>query len=128
VSHRLAVLEVRLPPLREPTEDLPLLVGEILDRLGARGRPEAAPLGTPEVLAELARHAWPGNVRELRNFVERSLALRAQPPLVGGDAPFERVYLERLLARHDDNVSAAARAAGLDRLKLYRLLWRHGLR
>ena len=41
---------------------------------------------------------------------------------------FERQYLEDLLARHDNNVSACARAAGVDRMHLYRLLWRRGLR
>jgi DNA-binding NtrC family response regulator len=146
--YRLAVLEVRLPPLRERKEDLPLLVGEILGRLGVRSRPEAAALEAPEFLSSLERHPWPGNVRELRNHVERCLALRLQVP-PGGEAAapavapaaetaelpfeaardaFERAYLERLLARHGNNVSAAARAAGIDRLKLYRLLWRHGLR
>jgi transcriptional regulator of acetoin/glycerol metabolism len=41
---------------------------------------------------------------------------------------FEHAYLQDLLARHDGNVSAAARAAGVDRIHLYRLLWRNGLR
>ena len=41
---------------------------------------------------------------------------------------FEHAYLTDLLARHDGNVTAAARAAGIDRIHLYRLLWRNGLR
>jgi DNA-binding NtrC family response regulator len=149
--YRLAVVELRLPPLRERREDLPLLVEELLTRMGATAHRDAAPLRAPDFVAELARHAWPGNVRELRNYLERCLALGMQPPLLASDEPaqpaattapgpaeelrfkeardaFERGYLERLLARHEDNVSAAARAAGLERLQLYRLLWRHGLR
>jgi DNA-binding NtrC family response regulator len=158
--YRLAVLEVRLPSLRERKEDLPQLVDSILERLGVLGTPQAAPLRAPDFLVELGRHLWPGNVRELRNYIERCLALQAQPPPsapdvegarpAGGDpaAPsagdaaaaaarlpfkaardaFERDYLERLLAEHDDNVSAAARAAKVERIQFYRLLWRHGLR
>jgi two-component system response regulator GlrR len=149
--YRLAVLEIRLPPLRERREDLTLLVEHFLRAMGAVDRPEAALLRNDACRAELARHAWPGNVRELRNYVERCLAL-AEPPVLAcdrdGDGPtsaaepsgslrtareswvrgFEKQYLEDLLARHGDNVSAAARAAGVDRKYFYRLLWRNGLR
>lgn len=99
----------------------------------------------------LARHPWPGNVRELRNYVERALALadfRAPSsdaaelaPTAAGAGPtdlrtaresmmrdFERKYLEGLLADSGGNVSAAARAAGVDRKYFYKLLWRAGLR
>jgi transcriptional regulator with PAS, ATPase and Fis domain len=143
--YRLAVLEVRLPPLRERVDDLPLLVEHILTGLEAADRPEAQALRTAEFFAELARHSWPGNVRELRNYIERCLALRVQTPLVTSITPaepsagaplpwkrareaFERQYLKDLLQRSDGNVTAAARAAGVDRIYFYRLLWRHGLR
>jgi len=147
--YRLAVLEVRLPPLRERPEDIPLLVEHVLGRLGLADRPEAGALRGEACHADLARHPWPGNVRELRNYIERCLALAERPPL-GADPPgegaepdgaldfkaareswhrdFEKRYLEELLARHGGNVSAAARSAGIDRKYLYRLLWRHGLR
>jgi len=144
--YRLAVLEVRLPPLRERKEDLPLLVDEILERLAMSDRPEAAELRTPEFLRSLEHHEWPGNVRELRNYIERCLALRSQPPLdparglpptgaaVDVSIPlrlardrFQRQYLAEILTRHD-SVTAAARAAGVDRIHFYRLLRRHGLR
>jgi DNA-binding NtrC family response regulator len=145
--YRLAVLEVRLPSLRERTEDIPLLVEHILENLGASDRDEAAPIRAPEFQAHLAQHGWPGNVRELRNYIERSLALQAPPPGGPGPAPayldqtrplrvareawiraFERGYLEDLLKKHDNNVTAAARAAGVDRIHFYRLLWKHNLR
>ena len=143
--YRLAVLEVALPSLRERAEDLPLLVANLLDRMGAAGRPEAARLGEPERLAELSRHAWPGNVRELRNHIERCLAFpfaEAAFPVSAQDPPaidlgrpfreardaFERRYLAAALERTQGNVAAAARASGLDRLTFYRLLWRRGLR
>jgi transcriptional regulator with PAS, ATPase and Fis domain len=148
--YRLAVLEVRLPPVRERTEDIPLLLENLLSALGVADRAESAFLRTPEFMAELSRHLWPGNVREMRNHVERCLAMRepaplATDPIEGGadllDASkplreareqwtraFERRYLEEVLRRHDGRVTAAARAAGIDRIYFYRLLWRHGLR
>ncbi len=154
--YRVAVLRVRLPPLRERKEDLGVLLEHLLQVLGAADRPEARALRTEAFINEVARHAWPGNVRELRNYVERCLAMRDQPPPQemeaaldpppGGDAPaldisqplkvardawiaeFERRYLTELLRHHDDNVTLAARAAGVDRIHFYRLLWKHGLR
>src|SRR5262249_14454944 len=71
--YRLAVVVVRLPPLRERPEDLTLIVDHLLEGLGARERPEAAALRSPAFLTELARHHWPGNARELRNYLERCL-------------------------------------------------------
>jgi DNA-binding NtrC family response regulator len=154
--YRLAVLRVRLPPLRERRDDLPLLLEHMLDGLGVAGRPEAEALRTESFRSEVARHTWPGNVRELRNYVERCLATREQPPPEAAEESFvapssdlapsidinvplraareawvselERRYLTELLRHHDDNVTSAARAAGVDRIHFYRLLWKHGLR
>jgi transcriptional regulator with PAS, ATPase and Fis domain len=150
--YRLAVIEVRLPAMRERREDLPLLIEHILTSLGAADRKEAHVLRTEACRVALGRHPWPGNVRELRNYVERALAL-ADFRVAPGDAPseaasdaeippgtdlrtaresmmrdFERKYLESLLNQHAGNVSAAARAAGIDRKYFYKLLWRNGLR
>ena len=152
--YRLAVVEVKLPPLRERLADLPLLVEHIVRNLGARRRADghARPVGG--VPRALCRHSWPGNIRELRNYLERCVALRDFTPprsdRVDATAPgpesavnvgqplreareawvstFERRYLEELLRQHDNRVSAAARAAGVDRIYFYRLLWKHGLR
>jgi transcriptional regulator with PAS, ATPase and Fis domain len=144
--YRLAVLEVRLPPLRERPDDLPLLVDNLLIGLDAADSPEATIVRGEEILGAMRSHSWPGNVRELRNYVERCLAMHAAAPLPVGDGDvvepalpfkqardralrnFERRYLQELLTRHEQNVTAAARAAGLDRIYFYRLLWRHGLR
>ena len=112
------------------------------------------PVRAPEFLDALGRHSWPGNIRELRNYLERCVALRdfAPPrhaarcrPSPGPESAvnigqplreareawvsaFERRYLEELLRQHENRVSAAARAAGVDRIYFYRLLWKHGLR
>jgi two-component system, NtrC family, response regulator GlrR len=145
--YRLAVLVVRMPPLRDRTTDIPALVEAILESLGDTGSPGARPLRTGELLPELLRHRWPGNVRELRNYVEaclvrqeRALAATASDePVIDVGQPLravrdrwvryvERRYLEQLLVAHGNNVSAAARAAGLDRVHFHRLLVRAGLR
>jgi transcriptional regulator with PAS, ATPase and Fis domain len=153
--YRLAVIEIRLPPLRERLEDLPVVTEAILEQLGAGARPEAAALRSEAFLAELAGHRWSGNVRELRNYLERCLALGRQPlepdepvpgdggtegsPLVDPSQPIqvnrerwtgalERAYVDAVLRMHGGNVTAAAKAAGLGRVQFYRLLWRHGLR
>lgn len=150
--YRLTVTEVRLPPLRERLEDLPLLVRAILDQLGATSRVGAL-FDVPEFMVELYKHAWPGNGRELRNYLERCVALQqyvAPTLLMHADREldenpidvavplkelrerwvekFEKQYLAEILRANGNNVTVAARAAGLNRAHFHRLLARHGLR
>jgi DNA-binding NtrC family response regulator len=142
---RLGVARVRLPPLRERPEDVPLLARVFATRTGATL--------TPELLAVLAAYHWPGNVRELRNTVERIAVGGAPMPLAVDAAPaarppwlsatplpslpdarqqageaFERAYLEEALARADGNLARAAELAGVSRQMLTRLAAKHGLR
>ena len=150
--YRLAVVKVTLPPLRERADDVPGLVRLMLDSLGAA--PDvSARLLDPGFLARLQHAAWPGNVRELRNYLEQCMVLHEPPPIApprtrqsspAEDAvdprlsyaeakrrltdEAERRYLEALLRHHDGNVSQAARAAGMNRGYLHRLLRRHGIR
>jgi two-component system, NtrC family, response regulator GlrR len=156
--YRLAVLHIKLPPLRERKGDLPLLVDDTLRHLGVIDQPSSAGMRAPEFIEMLDRYRWPGNVRQLRNYLERRVALGEAipppgsetslppPPDEGGekldvalDQPlriareewnnvFEVRYLEGLLELHGNNVSAAARAAGVNRVHFYRLLRKHGLR
>jgi two-component system response regulator GlrR len=154
---RLAVVKVTIPPLRERPEDIPITVDQVLRALGA-GESQTQPLRTPDFFAALQHSAWPGNVRELRNYLERCLVFQdALPvsnegPRVGGGAGaaawaaaidaklpyaearrqaldgFERSYAEALLREHSGKVAAAAAAAGMDRVYLYRILRRHGIK
>jgi two-component system, NtrC family, response regulator AtoC len=84
--YRLNVLQVALPPLRERTGDLPLLIDHFLEKYNAR-------LGTavksiaPDALKRLMRYAFPGNVRELENMVERAVVLAEGPTLTLDDLP-----------------------------------------
>ncbi len=75
--YRLSVVTVRVPPLRERMEDIPLLVNSFLHALDATDK---AHLFTAEVFSEMARYDWPGNVRELRNHVERRVVLESEVP------------------------------------------------
>ena len=72
--HRLTVVRLRVPPLRERRDDIPLLVEHFL-RIACSTRDVPAPQFTPRALAALCDHEWPGNVRELRNTIERALSL-----------------------------------------------------
>ena len=144
--HRLAVVVLRLPPLRERREDILPLVEHFARELGAAG-----PLETvfgAEALARWQKHPWPGNVRELRNAVEAALVVGAtfdDPPADPSDPAssplvaykharaavvreFEVGYLTRLLDEAEGNVSLAARTAKMDRSHLIDLLRRHGLK
>jgi DNA-binding NtrC family response regulator len=151
--HRLSVIELVMPPLRERKDDIPLLANGFLDGTG---------ISVPaETLAVLASHDWPGNVRELRNVIERARSLLGdggvlepsllglEPPPAGSGMPsswatllddsrfheakdrlvdtWERSYLQHLMTRAENNISRAARLAGIDRTHLHRLLKKHGL-
>jgi two-component system, NtrC family, nitrogen regulation response regulator GlnG len=148
--HRLAVLQVTLPPLRERLEDIPLLVDTVLERMK---RPPS--VLSDQTRALLAQYPWPGNVRELRNVVERVVSLGEEalpdiptepgvPAHSGSSAPpeidlpfkeakeriiegFERDYLKGLLERCGGNISRAAREAGIARLYVRKLLKKYGL-
>jgi transcriptional regulator with GAF, ATPase, and Fis domain len=150
--YRLSVVTVRVPPLRERLDDLELLVHAILDELSASAERR---LFSPSIFAELALYEWPGNVRELRNYVERSVVLQTVEPTTSvresqrppaleqrpldldvafRDAKnqvteaFERRYLTALIAWADGNVSRAARKGKMDRMNLYRLIQRYGIK
>jgi DNA-binding NtrC family response regulator len=147
--HRLAVVVLKLAPLRDRREDIALLIEHFARELGAEGPIES--VFGDEQLARWLRHPWPGNIRELRNAVEASIVVGPQltgempaqlgavdddtaplPPYkdaraqVVGD--FERNYLTRLMQEAGGNVSRAARAARMDRSHLIDLLHRHGLK
>ncbi len=86
--YRLNVIEVRLPPLRQRREDIPLLVEHFLKRFGAEhGRGMTL---SPEAMRKLERYDFPGNVRELENILERAVALSSSNVLGPSDLPEER--------------------------------------
>ncbi|HKE47400.1 MAG TPA: sigma 54-interacting transcriptional regulator [Rhodanobacteraceae bacterium] len=148
--YRLAVFDIGLPPLRDRTDDIALLVDAFLDEIGRTvGRPAAGV--APEARDRLVAYAWPGNVRELRNVIERavilceggmiasehlpmSVAAAAERPKPA-DAPLrgmtvdaaERELIVQALARSGNNKSKAARILGLTRAQLRSRIEKHGL-
>jgi len=150
--YRVNVIAIALPPLRTRAGDVKLLVHAFLKRYG-QGRIVGL---DDDALAALDTYSWPGNVRELQNVLERACALadgdrvtrRDLPDYVlrgtggataGVDLPLKEAkerwmrvleanYLRDLLDRHDGNISAAAKAAGIDRKTFHRLVTKYRIR
>ena len=94
--YRLDVIPIRLPPLRERTGDIPLLVQHFLDHV-SRESGKVTPTMTPEALRGLQGHEWRGNVRELENLIERVVAFYTGSPISEEDI---RGWLHRPTAAH----------------------------
>jgi two-component system nitrogen regulation response regulator NtrX len=151
--YRINVIPIHVPPLRERSEDIPLLIEYFLQEF-AKENDTPAKIMTPEAVAVLQRQPWPGNVRELKNVVQRLAILTpgrvidtthlpdSGPPvrpaaadqawfqinsLKEARANFEREFLRRKLAEHQGNVSLTAEAIGLERSHLYKKLRAYGL-
>ncbi|HEX6240432.1 MAG TPA: sigma-54 dependent transcriptional regulator, partial [Polyangiales bacterium] len=152
--YRLAVIELKLPPLRARSEDIPALAQHFFERLSGPGRDLP-----PAFLQTLTTRAFPGNVRELRNFIERSVSLgfvddapaapREQLAQSVGEAglesivplhlplkdarqvwteSFEQIYVRSMLKKTGGNLTRAAELSGVNRRFLQRLVARLGLR
>ena len=145
--YRLNVIPLRIPPLRDRKEDIPLLVDRFLkDFARKEGDPEKSV--TDEVMVALMKYHWPGNVRELKNVIER-LVIMTQSGVISkvdiaplfqegttqappGEAEissdsfraakqdFERQYIMRKLKEFDGNISRTAEAIGLERSNLHK--------
>ncbi len=149
--YRLHVIPIKLPPLRERKEDLPLLVQHFIrDFCHLNRRPLLK--FTPEAMQMLKNYQWPGNVRELQNVVERVISLANTELIHPEDLPehilnhselqaflpapemslkearknwmekFERNYLIELLTRCNGNISEVARLARSNRMTVYRMI------
>lgn len=151
--YRLNVIPLRMPPLRERREDLPVLVEHFLLKHSRKhGRP--IPRLSPPVLDRIERYDWPGNIRELENLIERLVVLtdaeeivdahlpeplRQELPRFGGarvDLPaagivleeLERGLIEEALRRSQGNQTIAARFLGVTRSTLIYRMQKFGLR
>jgi two-component system response regulator HydG len=148
--YRLAVVPIRIPPLRERREDVPLLAAHFLERFVQRTG--AAKALSPEAVARLVAHDWPGNVRELENVIEQAAALspgvelragdvhvegRAPRPAGGDGAALrtlaeavedaERGAIEAAMALCGDDLGRVARELGISATTLWRKMKRLGL-
>lgn len=141
--YRLKVISVRLPPLRERREDIPMLADHFIARVRARVPTSPVQGVTPEGLRSLEEHSWPGNVRELEHVIESavvtgssasvspkdleaSLAVIAKHPLDRAKRDLiplrdlEQEYIDWVLERTGGNKTRAAEVLGIDPSTLYR--------
>lgn len=150
--HRLNVIPLRVPPLRERTEDIPLLVRAFIEDVCARNGMAKRTIGD-ESLRKLSERQWPGNVRELRNAVERLVILSSGPSLdvdlletqnpsgkgeldllLNRSETFqdfkdkaEAAFIKRQLEMHKWNISKTAEALDIQRSHLYTKMKKYGL-
>ncbi|HBR5025539.1 TPA: two-component system response regulator GlrR [Klebsiella pneumoniae] len=143
--YRLNVVNLKIPPLSERTEDIPLLANHLLRQSADRHKPFVRAFSS-DAMKRLMAAKWPGNVRQLVNVIEQCMALTSSPVI--GDAlveqalegentalptfvearnQFELNYLRKLLQITKGNVTHAARMAGRNRTEFYKLLSRHEL-
>ena len=149
--YRLNTVELRLPPLRDRSEDIPALAAHFLQKHVVRYRKEKLRGLDDAAVAALLTHDWPGNVRELDHAMERAVLLAAgetiraadlglaagltpSTPTVGGMAledmsleEVEKFLIQKAMARHGGKANAAAEALGLSRSAFYRRLQQYGL-
>jgi len=135
LAYRLNVAELRLPPLRERREDIPLLFGHFT-RMAAERLGRKAPILSGPQLSHLLSHDWPGNVRELANAAERQVLglSQAEPvPVEAGQSlaaqqeAFEAYCLRSALSRHKGDIKAVLNELQLPRRTLNEKMQRHGL-
>ncbi|MGA6829361.1 sigma-54-dependent transcriptional regulator [Nitrospira sp. NS4] len=144
--YRLNVIELKLPPLRERREDIPILVEAFLKKC-AEARGKHVKGVSESALAMLMDYDWPGNVRELENVIERAVTLSRGETISPDDLPtgvqgargdrrvldeaaektlslheIENEYIKKILEKTGGNKYQAAHALGIDRKTLYRKL------
>ncbi|MEE9275938.1 MAG: sigma-54 dependent transcriptional regulator [bacterium] len=148
--YRLNVIPLRLPELKERTEDIPILVNHFIQKFCKENDLPPKRL-TKGALQALLEYEWPGNVRELENAVERAMALCEKDEIEAEDLPrrifavrgdgrvlqvggevtldaLERRHIESVLRRTGGHQIRASRVLGIDRRTLYRKLVKYGLK
>jgi two-component system, NtrC family, response regulator GlrR len=147
--YRLSVMTLRMPPLRERREDIPLLARHFLKKYAEEFETEVDQLSSDALTALMAHH-WPGNIRELEHVIERATvfatgkAVTAQDIRLAGQdglpeeqslqeakahvvARFEKTYIQGLLIAHKGNITRAAEAAKKNRRAFFQLIRKHGI-
>ncbi len=153
--YRINVGRIVVPPLRQRTDDIPLLIDHFIDRYAVEMSKSVAE-ASPDAMEILSGYAWPGNVRQLQNVIKRALAVSEEQTIGVRDLPdeivvsarskdgikpsggffnsrnqqvlsFEQKYLTDLLANTKGDMTRAASEAQLPRGTLYRLLAKHDI-
>lgn len=100
--YRLNVLTIKIPPLKERTEDIPLLCEHFINSLNIKIGKDIKSI-SPAAMSLLLSHDWPGNVRELENIIERAVVLAEQPVLIPDNFPPELAI--KKAGKADDNIN-----------------------
>jgi DNA-binding NtrC family response regulator len=143
--YRINTVEIRIPPLRERIEDIPLLAEHFLQRYGQKYKRQGMKIDK-SVMTKLKSYHWPGNIRELQHAVERAVILsdgksiQSAELLIGGNIPtlkketspltmddMEKQFIIQSLKDHDGHVSNTAKTMGVTRTALYRRMKKHGI-
>jgi two-component system nitrogen regulation response regulator NtrX len=151
--YRLNVIPIEVPPLRNRTDDIPLLVETFLKGFHKEGCGDLRTM-TPEAIKHLQEYPWPGNVRELKNLVERMAIMTESAVIDAADIPhsykrkgpvvpdegmlgadslkeakkqFEMAYIMRKLSENENNISQTADSIGIERSHLHKKIKSFGL-
>ncbi len=145
--YRINTVEIRIPPLRNRVEDIPLLANHFLRSYSKKYRKEVTQI-TAEAMSSLQKYDWPGNIRELQHALERAVIMSDNQVLDVNEFFFlkggsdvgsndldsdnlnldevERNVIKKAINIHGGNISKAAKELGLTRASLYRRLEKHG--
>jgi DNA-binding NtrC family response regulator len=147
--YRINIIPAQLPPLRERTEDIPLLARFFLDRYSSELKKEITGFAAG-AFQKLVNYEWPGNVRELENIVERAVVFSRRSVIQHDDIAlhhvaknpcddsfraakskavedFEKSYIQGLLLANHGNITRAAKAAQKNRRAFWELIRKHGI-
>jgi transcriptional regulator with PAS, ATPase and Fis domain len=142
--YRLNVFGIRLPPLRERREDIPLLADHFLRKYAQQMNKRFTAI-SKSAIERLMDYPWPGNVRELENAIERAVVIGREPEIQAADFPLqiretsepspsgsleevERAHILKTLEACRWNQSQAARVLKIDRVTLYNKIKKYGFR
>jgi DNA-binding NtrC family response regulator len=156
--YRLNVVPIKLPPLRERLDDVPLLAAHFLRKYSGKNKKQITSI-SPRAFSSLIRYSYPGNVRELENIIERAVIMEKGDslnridlkhpgmggnvdllPLIGSDIQpfrktktevverFEKEYFSQLLRMYSGNMSRAAKHAGINLKNFHEKMARYGLK
>lgn len=140
--YRLNVVNIRIPPIRERTEDIPLLVDYFIKKYCTSMSRDVIPID-PAALNRLKEHEFPGNVREIENMIERAIVVGNGKAIRLKDFPMgkniidssvesldelEKKHIIQILNKYTWNISRSAKALKVDRVTLYNKIKRYGLK
>jgi two-component system, NtrC family, response regulator HydG len=144
--YRINTVEIEIPPLRDRTEDIPLLANHYLKLFVKKYKKNIKEINS-QTIKKLQQYHWPGNVRELQHSIERAVIMADNNILQPSDFHLatsaskvddvelenynldevEKTIIQKVMKKHSGNISTAARELGLTRTSLYRRMEKHGL-